>query len=203
MRIASGSAFGDAHLRVCLVLHMARDLFCWPCACFCFVWALLSCFHVLSCLLSWPRPSCYLIISSVAPPVVPHYPPHLLPIYSPCVCSPMPVRCHMFSGCVLILPCPAFSCPACQIASCVFPHRVVFVVCFVFVFNFINKIPSSALLSPCLISLTPDSYENVRLGYSCNIHITEEKCSSNIKKLDRLNVYKTFRSNVFIMFSKW
>ncbi len=51
----------------CLVLHMAGDLFCWPCACvlFCVSTWLLSLFsvcHVLSCELSWPHPSCYLII---------------------------------------------------------------------------------------------------------------------------------------------
>ncbi len=144
-----GLSFGDAHPRVRLVLHMARDLFCWPCAGFCFVWALLSCFHVLSGLLSWPRPSCYLIIGPDAPPVVPHYPPHLLPIYFPCVCSPVPVRHHMLSGC------PALPFPAqpVKLPAEFFPYRVVFVVCFVFVFVFISKIPSSALLSSCLIPL--------------------------------------------------
>ncbi len=66
---------------------MARDLFCWPCACFCFVWALLSCFHVLSYLLSWPPPILLPHYWFSWPFVVPHYSPHLIPIYSPCVCS--------------------------------------------------------------------------------------------------------------------
>ncbi len=121
-------SFGDAHPLVHLVLHMARDLFAGHVLVFVF------CFLFVSIVLT--SPSCYLIIGSVAPLVVPRYPPHLLPIYSPC---PVPVRRHGFSGCVLILPClflPSF-----------LLHGVVFVACF----GFINKIPYSALLSPCLI----------------------------------------------------
>ncbi len=93
---------------LCPVLHMAGDLFCWPCACvFCFVWA-----HGLSCFVlcaMWPHPSCYPIIDLFAPPV-PRYPPQLLPLKSPCVLSPGLVRC-----CMLCMPCvqPCLVQPVC------------------------------------------------------------------------------------------
>jgi len=66
------------------------------CVCVCHVWCenmayhVFSLCHVLSCRLCW-LPSCFLIlISYLAPPVLPHYLTFLLPIYSPCpvlVCS--------------------------------------------------------------------------------------------------------------------
>ncbi len=117
----------------CPVLHMAGDLFCWPCACvFCFVWAHGFCLsfsvcHVLSCQLSWPTQSGYLIIGYICSHLLlSRYPPHLLLYNLPCVCSPVPgassiVSCRVLScrvrvvSCpcrVLPLPCPALPCPA-------------------------------------------------------------------------------------------
>ncbi len=49
----------------CPVLHMAGDLFCWPCACvfvLCEHMAFVLVFCVPCALMSWPHPSCYLII---------------------------------------------------------------------------------------------------------------------------------------------
>ncbi len=58
---------------------------CWPCAC-----VSVLCEHVASVLvfcvprahvnLSWPHPSCYLVIDSFSPAAFPHYPHHLLPL---------------------------------------------------------------------------------------------------------------------------
>ncbi len=100
--------------------------------------------HGQHCQLSWPHPSCYLIIDLFAPPV-PRYPPQLLPLKSPCVCSPG-VRC-----CMLCMPC-VLSC----LASLFFPYWVVFV-CFVYII--INKNPFSLLhLSPRPLPFSvPDS----------------------------------------------
>ncbi len=105
----------------------------------------------------------------LTPPILlPHYwfscptcclslPPHLLPIYSPCVCSPVAVRCHMSSGCVLILPFPA---QAVKLPVEFFPQGVVFAVCFVFVF--ITKY-NLLLYWVLASSRTPDCCEHVRL----------------------------------------
>ncbi len=105
----------------------------------------------------------------LTPPILlPHYwfscptcclslPPHLLRIYSPCVCSPVPVRCHMSSGCVLILPFPA---QAVKLPVEFFPQGVVFAVCFVFVF--ITKY-NLLLYWVLASSRTPDCCEHVRL----------------------------------------
>ncbi len=90
--------------------HLLVLLFCvssWIFSCFCVPCALMS--IVLN------RPSCYLIIGSFTPHVFPRYPPHLLPIYSPCVCSPAPVRRWMLSLCLVswpALPCQALYCLA-------------------------------------------------------------------------------------------
>ncbi len=68
----------------CPVLHMAGDLFAGH------VLVFLFCEHVASVLvfcvpralvnLSWPHPSCYLVIDSFSPAAFPHYPHHLLPL---------------------------------------------------------------------------------------------------------------------------
>ncbi len=92
---------------------MACDLF----AGFCLSCLCAMCSHAN---LSWPHPSCYLIIDLFVPPV-PRYPPQLLPLKSPCVCSPMLVHCCM--PCVLscpVLSCPVLSCPvlSCPVLSC-------------------------------------------------------------------------------------
>ncbi len=104
--------------------------------------------HVLSCLLSWPHPPCYLIIGSCPKQCVPCYPPHLLPIYSPCVCSPVPDRRRML--CVLcVLPCLVQPCQS------VFPYGVVFVCLFCFT---VNKKPFSSCnwVLACIPAPTPD-----------------------------------------------
>lgn len=72
-----------------------------------FIGHLLSCFVVPcahtkkygSLSIALPHPYCYLIIRSFIPPALSHYRPDLLPIYSPCVCSPVSVCC--WSSCVL------------------------------------------------------------------------------------------------------
>ncbi len=89
---------------------------CWPCAWvfvskhgFCLSFLCAMCSHVN---LSWPHSSCFLIIGSFAPPVFPCYPPHLLVLYSPCVCSPMPVNHQCYPGCIppcLVLASQAFA----------------------------------------------------------------------------------------------
>ncbi len=179
---------------------MACDLFCWQCACFCFVWALLSYCHVLSCLLSWPRPSCYLIIGSVAPPVVPHYPPHLLPIYSSCVLCQFVVICSLvvFWSCPA-LPCPALPCPALPCLPSLsnyqlsfFPHGAVFLI-FLLLLQY-HLLHYWVLAS----SRTSDSYENVRLRCSCNFHITDKKNSANIKKPGRFESLHNIKNNIVI-----
>ncbi len=52
---------------------------------------------------------CYLSIDLFVPPV-PRYPPQLLPLKSPCVCSPMLVHCVCLVSCP-VLSCPVLSCP--------------------------------------------------------------------------------------------
>ncbi len=76
----------------------------------------LPCWHWLSCeshaLMSIcldPHPSCYLFIGSFSPPVFPRYPPHLLPLKSPCVCSSgvgssSYVLCPALPGCQSVFP---------------------------------------------------------------------------------------------------
>ncbi len=73
-------------LVICFAGHVLVFLFCvstWLCLSF-------LCAMCSPVNLSWPHPSCFLIIGSFAPPVFPRYPSHLLPLYSPCVCSPVP-----------------------------------------------------------------------------------------------------------------
>ncbi len=89
--------------------------------------------HVHPCLLSCPLPSCYLILVNLLHLCFARYPPHLLPIYSPCVCSPVPVRCRMLS--VLLVFCLVLPCPS---SASLFPQRGSF-------FKFIFLL----LLKPC------------------------------------------------------
>ncbi len=92
--------------------------------------SLFSVCHVLSCQLSWHRPSCYLIIGSFAPPVFPPYPPCLVPIYSPCVCSPVPVCLSYQPWLCSALPCPVQ--PCCLL---VFHPQGSFYFCFILLIN--------------------------------------------------------------------
>ncbi len=82
--------------------------------------------------------------------------PHLLSLITLLICSlfillVFVVLSQFVVICSLVVswPCPAFSCPACQIVSWVFPPWEKVIVCFGF--GFISKISSSALLTPCLI----------------------------------------------------
>ncbi len=78
----------------CPVLHMACDFVLLAmCLCFCFVWAhgfvldfCVPCALVSICLDPTHFVPDYWLI---CPPVFPRYPPHLLPLWSPCVCSPV------------------------------------------------------------------------------------------------------------------
>ncbi len=144
-------------IRVRLVLHMARDLFCWP-----LCWFFVLCEHfclVFMCSQVYCLDPAHLVTSLLVQM------PHLLSLITLLICSlfiflVFVVLCQSVIICYLVvLPClflPSLS--NCQLSF--FPYRVVFVVCFVFVFVFISKIPSSALLSSCLIPLW-----NVRLGW--------------------------------------
>ncbi len=121
----------------CPVLHMAGDLFCWPCAC-----VFVLCEHIAFVLVF--SVSCALMLIVLTPPILlpdycsfahlslfPRYPPHLLPSQSPCVCSPVPVHCRssvVCSSCLALscpplpsppLPYPVLPCQACQL-SCFF-----------------------------------------------------------------------------------
>ncbi len=68
-------------------------------ACRCFCWC-----HVLS-ILCQPRPSCYLFIVSVVPPVVPHYLPYL---FSLCLRSCVGSSSYMSLVVVLLAVWPCF-----------------------------------------------------------------------------------------------
>ncbi len=116
---------------------------CWPCVCVIVLWVHGFCLSFLCAMcshvnLSWPHPSCYLIIDLCALSV-PRYPPQLLPLISPCFCNPGLVRC-----CILCMPCvlscPALPCPA----RLFFPYGVVFFVLFILL-----------LIKKCLLHLSP------------------------------------------------
>ncbi len=80
-----------------------------------------------------PLPSCYLIIVSVAPAVSPSLPSFVSLYSSPCVCSPVLIRCLSCVSCEFHVDCaPVFCLPACLF----FPFGVVFVV---HLFHFIIK----------------------------------------------------------------
>ncbi len=73
-----------------------------------------------------PLPSCYLIIVSVAPAVSPSLPSFVSLYSSPCVCSPVLIRClscvlrHVSFLCLMFDCAPVFCLPTCLL---VFPLR--------------------------------------------------------------------------------
>ncbi len=135
----------------CPVLHMAVDLFCWPCAC-----GFVLCEH-MAFVLVFCVP-CALMSIVLTPPI-------LLPDYwlicPTCVFLVTVLICSLYNFLVFAVLCQfviacILPCQACQL-SCFFPHGVVFVACFVLFL--INKAHSPAPLSPRLIPLpNPDSF---------------------------------------------
>lgn len=79
---------------------------------------LFPCAMCPSCLLSNPTHFVTWLLVHLPHLCLPHYPPHLLPIYTPCVCKPVPVCWQMFP--VYTLPVPVL--PTNQVAS-LFPLR--------------------------------------------------------------------------------
>ncbi len=72
-----------------------------------------------------PLPSCYVIIVSVAPAVSPSF----VSLYSsPCVCSPVLIRCL---SCVFVMWVSCWLCSSLLPACLFFPFGVVFVLCFI------------------------------------------------------------------------
>ncbi len=80
-----------------------------------------------------PLPSCYLIIVSVAPAVSPSLPSFVSLYSSPCVCSPVLIRCL---SCVFVTWVSCWLCSSLLPACLFFPFGVVFVV---HLFHFIIK----------------------------------------------------------------
>ncbi len=121
-------------------------LFCWPCACVFVLCERMAFSSLFPCaLMSMSNPA-HLVISSLIN--VPHLLTlitHTLPIYSPCVCSPVPDCCWMFP--VLFLPTSSlFS--SCQ------PVKLYFLfVCFNLI---INKKPNSSCNWVLASSLHPN-----------------------------------------------
>ncbi len=77
-----------------------------------------------------PLPSCYLIIVSVAPAVSPSLPSFVSLYSSPCVCSPVLIRC--LSCVVRYVSVSCWLCSSFMPACLFFPFGVVFVVlCFI------------------------------------------------------------------------
>ncbi len=69
----------------CPVLHMAGNLFCWPCACLSFVWAHGFCLSFLCAMCSHvncldPTHLVTWLLVNLPHLCFPHYPPHLLPL---------------------------------------------------------------------------------------------------------------------------
>ncbi len=69
----------------CPVLHMAGNLFCWPCACFSFVWAHGFCLSFLCSMCSHvncldPTHLVTWLLVNLPHLCLSHYPPHLLPL---------------------------------------------------------------------------------------------------------------------------
>ncbi len=69
----------------CPVLHMAGNLFCWPCACFSFVWAHGFCLSFLCAMCSHvncldPTHLVTWLLVNLPHLCLSHYPPHLLPL---------------------------------------------------------------------------------------------------------------------------
>ncbi len=132
--------------------------------------------HVFSCQLSWPHPSCYLIIGSFALPVFPSLSSFAPYLFSLCLKS-----CDS-SLSILTWLCPALPCPALPalpclalpclalpnlVASCpVFPLRDSFSL---FVF-FANKSPFS-FISPWLPVPLPKPWHNLPQAY-CKCIVT-------------------------------
>ncbi len=77
-----------------------------------------------------PLPSCYLIIVSVAPAVSPSLPSFVSLYSSPCVCSPVLIRCL---SCVFVMWVSCWLCSSLLSACLFFPLGVVFVLLFYFV----------------------------------------------------------------------
>ncbi len=75
-----------------------------------------------------PLPSCYLIIVSVAPAVSPSLPSFVSLYSSPCVCSPVLIRCL---SCVFVMWVSCWLCSSLLPACLFFPFGVVFVLCFI------------------------------------------------------------------------
>ncbi len=75
-----------------------------------------------------PLPSCYLIIVSVAPAVSPSLPSFVSLYSSPCVCSPVLIRCL---SCVFVMWVSCWLCSSFLPACLFFPFGVVFVLCFI------------------------------------------------------------------------
>ncbi len=132
-------------------LHMAGDLFCWPCAC-------VLCEHM-----AFSVCHCALMSIVLTPPI-------LLPDYwlicPTCVYLVTLLICFLYNLLVFAVLCQfviacILSCPVCLIVPChalpslpavlFFPYGVVFVACFVLFL--INNAHSPALLSPRLIPL--------------------------------------------------
>ncbi len=76
-----------------------------------------------------PLPSCYLIIVSVAPAVSPSLPSFVSLYSSPCVCSPVLIRCLCVSNVVWVFH--VWLCPSLLPACLFFPFGLVFVLCFI------------------------------------------------------------------------
>ncbi len=100
-----------------------------------------------------PLPSCYLIIVSVAPAVSPSLPSFVSLYSSPCVCSPVLIRCLMSCECFMFDCAPVFCLPACFSPSGWFLFFVLL--------NFIIKNPKSLHLSP-RPHLSPDTTDQHR-----------------------------------------
>ncbi len=132
----------------CPVLHMAGDLFCWPCACV-FVLCEHMAFVLVFCV------PCALMSIVLTPPILlPDYwlicPTCVflitLLIFSLYNLLVFAVPCQFVIAC--ILSCPVLPCQACQASVLFFPYGVVLLYC---LFFGLLKAHSPAQLSPRLI----------------------------------------------------
>ncbi len=102
-----------------------------------------------------PLPSCYVIIVSVAPAVSPSLPSFVSLYSSPCVCSPVLIRClscvlrHVSFLCLMFDCAPVFCLPACLF----FPFGVVYVLLFNFVIKTLKISAFESSTSSLLTSL--------------------------------------------------
>ncbi len=108
-----------------------------------------------------PLPSCYVIIVSVAPAVSPSLPSFVSLYSSPCVCSPVLIRCL---SCVFVMWVSCWLCSSLLPACLFFPFGVVFVLCFILL-----------LKKPDISAFESSTSSLVTLGWCKNEYTPQQK----------------------------